>query len=128
MIPASGLLAARLMVPGLHNMIERIPPVVAQPSPYAAPYELNWLSASGTSCFFAFLATAIVLGARPPRLVKIYVDTFKQLKFALLTISLMLGLAYLMNYSGMTVTWPRAREAAACFRSSARSSAGSACS
>ncbi len=28
-VPASGLVAARLMVPGLHNMIERIPPVVA---------------------------------------------------------------------------------------------------
>jgi lactate permease len=103
-IPASGLLAARLMVPGLHNMIERIPPVVASPAPYAAPFELNWLSASGTSCFFAFLATAIVLRQRPARLVKIYVDTFKQLKFAVLTISLMLGLAYLMNYSGMTST------------------------
>jgi lactate permease len=103
-LPASGLLAKRLMVPGLHNMIERIPPVVAMPSPYAAPYELNWLSASGTSCLFAFLATGIVLGVRPARLGKIYVDTFKQLKFALLTIALMLGLAYLMNYSGMTST------------------------
>jgi len=103
-IPASGLLASRLMVPGLHNMIERIPPVVAQPAPYAAPYELNWLSASGTSCLFAFLATAIVLGVRPARLGKIYVDTFKQLKLAILTIALMLGLAYLMNYSGMTST------------------------
>jgi lactate permease len=78
--------------------------VVAQPSPYAAPYELNWLSASGTSCFFAFLATALVLGVRPARLGKIYVDTFKQLRFAILTIALMLGLAYLMNYSGMTST------------------------
>jgi lactate permease len=41
----------------------------------------------------------------PPRgVVKVYVDTFKQLKFALLTIASMLGLAYLMNYSGMTST------------------------
>ena len=35
---------------------------------------------------------------------KAYVDTFKQLKFAMLTIASMLGLAYLMNYSGMTST------------------------
>jgi lactate permease len=103
-VPATGLLATRLMVPGLHNMIERIPPVVAQPSPYAALYELNWLSASGTACLFAILATAIVLRVSPGRLAKIYVGTFKQLKFALLTIASMLGLAYLMNYSGMTST------------------------
>ena len=103
-VPASGLVAARLMVPGLHNMIERIPPVVAQPAPYAALFELNWLSASGTACLFAILATALILRVRPVRFAKIYVDTFKQLKMALLTIACMLALAYLMNYSGMTST------------------------
>ena len=35
---------------------------------------------------------------------KTYVATFKQLKLAILTIASMLGLAYLMNYSGMTST------------------------
>ena len=103
-VDASGLVASRLMVPGLHNVIERIPPVVAQPSPYAALYELNWLSASGTACLFAILATALVLRVSPKRVLKTYVDSFKQLKFALLTIASMLGLAYLMNYSGMTST------------------------
>ena len=94
----------RLMVPGLHNEITRIPPVVAQPGPYAATYEMNWLSASGTACFLAILATALVLRVPPRKVVKTYVDTFKQLKFAILTIASMLGLAYLMNYSGMTST------------------------
>jgi len=103
-VPASGLVAARLMVPGLHNMIERIPPVVPAPAPYAALFELNWLSASGTACLFAIIATALVLRVAPGRVARIYVDTFKQLKFALLTIACMLGLAYLMNYSGMTST------------------------
>jgi lactate permease len=103
-VPASGLVAARLMVPGLHNMIERIPPVVPKPAPYAALFEMNWLSASGTACLFAIFATALVLRVSPARLAKTYVDTFKQLKFALLTIACMLALAYLMNYSGMTST------------------------
>ena len=94
----------RLLVPGLHNEITRIPPVVAKAGPYAATYEMNWLSASGTACFLAILATALVLRVAPRRVVKTYVDTFKQLKFAILTIASMLGLAYLMNYSGMTST------------------------
>jgi lactate permease len=103
-VPSTGLLAERLMVPGLHNLIERVPPVVAKASPYNAFYELNWLSASGTACLLAIFATAMVLRVSPGRVAKIYVDTFKQLKLALLTIACMLGLAYLMNYSGMTST------------------------
>ena len=101
---ADGLIGTRLMVPGLHNQITRVEPVVAKPSPYAALYELNWLSASGTACFLAILATALVLRVRPKQVVKTYVDTFIQLKLAMLTIACMLGLAYLMNYSGMTST------------------------
>src|SRR3954465_4881843 len=93
-----------LMVPGLHNQITQMPPVVVKPTPYAAPFELNWLTASGSACFLAILATALVLRVRPGRVVRTYIDTFKQLKFALLTIASMLGLAYLMNYSGMTST------------------------
>ncbi len=99
---ASGLNG--LNVPGLHNLITRIPPVTAKPSPYAAVFTLNWLSASGTACLLATLASAILLGVKPKRLAGIYVATFKQLSFAMLTIASMLGLAYLMNYSGMTST------------------------
>jgi lactate permease len=103
-VAGTGLVAERLMVPGLHNLITRVPPVVAEPAPYAALFELNWLSASGTACFLATLATALVLRVPPRKVLKTYVDTFKQLKFAILTIASMLGLAYLMNYSGMTST------------------------
>jgi lactate permease len=103
-VAGTGPLAERLMVPGLHNLITRIPPVVPAPAPYAALYELNWLSASGTACLFAIIATAIVLRVRPGKVVSVYVDTFKQLKLAILTIACMLGLAYVMNYSGMTST------------------------
>jgi len=103
-VDGTGPLAERLMVPGLHNLITRVPPVVTMPSPYAALYELNWLSASGTATLFAIIATAFVLRVRPGKVVTVYIDTFKQLKLAILTIACMLGLAYVMNYSGMTST------------------------
>ncbi len=93
-----------VMVPGLHNVITRIPPVTAAPAPYAAIYTLNWLSASGTACFLATIAAALVLRVSPGKFVGLYAATFNQLKFAMLTIASMLGLAYLMNYSGMTST------------------------
>lgn len=73
-------------------------------APYNALYELNWLSASGTACFLAIIATAIVLRVRPAQVVGAYKATFKQLSLPMITIASMLGLAYLMNYSGMTST------------------------
>jgi len=103
-IPRSATLLNGLLVPGLHNMIQRVPPVVAQATPYAAVFELNWLSASGTSCFLATIAAALLLRVSPARFGRIYVATFKQLALPMLTIAGMLGLAYLMNYSGMTST------------------------
>lgn len=89
---------------GLHNAITRVPPVTTAPAPYAAIFTWNWLSASGTACFLATIVAALFLRVSPGQFAGIYVATFKQLKFALLTIASMLGLAYLMNYSGMTST------------------------
>ena len=103
-LPNSATVLNGLNVPGLHNLITRIPPVTSTPSPYAAVFTFNWLSASGTACFLAIIATALVLRVKPSGVVAAYVETFKQLKFALVTIASMLGLAYLMNYSGMTST------------------------
>ena len=73
---------------------------------------------------------ALLLRLKPSSVVAAYTGTFKQLKFAMLTIASMLGLAYLMNYSGHDVD---ARTVAgvdrdAPSRSSAPSSAGWACS
>jgi len=103
-LPQSATVLNGLLVPGLHNVITRIPPVTAQLAPYAAVFEFNWLSASGTACFFASVVTAILLRVKPKQFVNVYKATFKQLSLPIITIALMLGLAYLMNYSGMTST------------------------
>jgi len=103
-LPVSQVGLNGINVPGLHNLITRIPPVTPKPTPYAAVFAFNWLSASGSACFLAILATAIVLRVRPGRVAALYVATFKQLSIAMFTIAMMLGLAYLMNYSGMTST------------------------
>jgi lactate permease len=103
-LPKSPTVMNGLFVPGLHNLITRVPPVTPTASPYAAVFTFNWLTASGTACFLATLAAAALLRVGPRKLAGIYVATFRQLSFAILTIASMLGLAYLMNYSGMTST------------------------
>ena len=91
-------------VPGLHNLVVRVPPVTGEPTPYAAVFNLNWLSASGTACILAAIATALLFRVSPRRFAGVYAATFKQLQFPMITIACMLGLAYVMNYSGMTST------------------------
>ena len=90
--------------PGLHNLIQRMPPVVASPAPYAAPYTLNWLSASGTACLIAALLSAVLLGMSPARFGKVFAGTVKQMLMPELTIASVVGLAFLMNYCGATAT------------------------
>ena len=90
--------------PGLHNLVERIAPVVAKPGPYAAPYTANWLSASGTACLLATLAAAITLRMPVSKYVGILVAAWRQLFLSMVTIAAVLGLAFLMNYCGATAT------------------------
>jgi len=78
--------------------------VVPKPSPYAAMYNFNWLSASGTACLFASILGAIVAGLDPRQFLRALGHTAKQLALAELTLAAVLALAFLMNYSGATAT------------------------
>ena len=91
-------------VPGLHNTIMRLPPLTAEPSPYAAIYNFQWLSGAGTSCFFAAFTAALVLRLSVGQFAGIVQGVLKQLAMPLLTIASVLGVAYVMNYAGMTTT------------------------
>ncbi len=90
--------------PGLDNTIERMPPVVAKPSLYAASYNFNWLATSGTGCLFAAILGALVAGLKPRQFARTVGHTAKQLALAELTLAVVLGLAFVMNYSGATAT------------------------
>jgi lactate permease len=93
-----------IQVPGLHNTIQRVPPVTAQPAPYAAVFVFNWLSAAGTACVLAAIAAALVLRVAPRQFASIYKATLHQLALPMVTIATVLALAFLMNYAGMTST------------------------
>jgi lactate permease len=90
--------------PGLDGQVEQQPPVVPEAAPYSASYSTNWLSAAGTIILIADLIALAVLRVGPGRALRIYGQTLKQLWSAILTIASILGLAYLLNYSGVTYT------------------------
>jgi lactate permease len=88
-------------VPYLHNAISRAAPVVAKPTPEAARYDFNWLSATGTGCFFAALVSGLLLGLSPLQLMRTFWRTLVRMRLAMIAISFMLGLGYVTRYSGL---------------------------
>jgi lactate permease len=65
---------------------------------------MTWLTAAGTWLFVSGLLTMLVLRVRPAVALKIYGRTLSQIKWAILTVSAVLAVAYVMNLSGQTVT------------------------
>jgi len=90
--------------PALHNAVQRMQPLVTDPSPYPAIYRLNWLSAAGSACMVAALLSMVFLRMSATQIKNVFVTTCKQLFLPTVTIASVLGLAFLMNYSGATVT------------------------
>ena len=88
-------------VPYLHNAISRAVPIVAKPTPEAARYDFNWLSATGTACFFAAIVSGLLLGQEPLKLMKVFWRTLVRMRLAMVAISFMLGLGYVTRYSGL---------------------------
>ncbi|MBA3522976.1 MAG: L-lactate permease [Geodermatophilaceae bacterium] len=72
--------------------------------PSAATYSFAYLPAAGTLLLLSGLLTMIGLGLSPAAAVRAYVRTLDQLKWAILTVAAVLALAYVMNFSGQTVT------------------------
>jgi lactate permease len=90
--------------PGLHNQILRVPPVVRAPAGYAAVFNFNWLSASGTACMFASLLAAAFAGMKLQALGGIILAVARKLIRPTVTVASMLAMAFVMNYSGATGT------------------------
>ncbi|MGB9242692.1 MAG: lactate permease LctP family transporter, partial [Candidatus Acidiferrales bacterium] len=88
-------------VPYLHKAITRAAPVVAKPTPEAARFDFNWLTATGTGCFLAAIVAGTFLGLGPIALMKVFWRTLSRMRLAMIAISFMLGLGFVTRYSGL---------------------------
>ena len=86
--------------PGLHNAVSI---TLYKNKPYTAVWTLQPL-ATGTAILLAAISTAAIVGVGPGRFIDCVVKTWRQARIAILTVALIVGLAYLMNYSGMNYT------------------------
>ncbi len=94
----------KIPVAGLHNLIQRVPPVVAKPALEGAIFNLNWLSASGTGILVAALISGVVMGFGPLEMIRQYGKSLYKVRFSLLTISAMMAIGFMTRYSGLDAT------------------------
>ncbi|HQC94822.1 MAG TPA: L-lactate permease [Aquabacterium sp.] len=99
-----GISVVKIPFEGLHNMIEKIPPVAPTPHKEAAIYNFNYLSATGSGILLAALIAGLFMRYSIVDLVRIYFRTIWRVRYSLLTIVLMLALGYLTRYSGLDAT------------------------
>src|ERR1041384_2059100 len=64
-------------VPELHNMINKMPPVVAKPTPEAAVFAFTYLSFTGTGMLIAAIISGFLMGFSPAKMVAEYGRTIK---------------------------------------------------
>ena len=100
----NGLFAPAFPIEGLHNLVQKVPPVVPQPHLESAVYTLNLLSATGTGILLAAVIGALVMKYKPLEIGRTFVRTLWLVRYSLLTIVLMLGLGTLTRFSGTDTT------------------------
>src|SRR6267154_50829 len=59
-------------VPDLHNMINKVPPVAAKPTPEAAVFGFTYLSFTGTGMLIAAIVSGFIAGFSPGKMVWTY--------------------------------------------------------
>ncbi|MDB5929547.1 MAG: L-lactate transport [Polaromonas sp.] len=100
----NSLYAPSFPMAGLHNLVEKVPPVVPVPTREGAVYVLNILSATGTGILLSAILSALIMKYNPVEIVKTFFRTLWLVRFSLLTIVLMLALGTLTRYSGTDTT------------------------
>jgi lactate permease len=91
-------------VPDLHNMINKVPPVAAKPTPEGAVFAFTYLSFTGTGMLIAGIISGLLAGFSPARMIAEYGRTIRLCAISLITISAMLAIGTLTRLSGVDAT------------------------
>ncbi|SDZ40185.1 MULTISPECIES: L-lactate permease [Bacillus] len=97
-------LVFKFQIPGLHNLVMKAEPIVNKPTPYEAILKLDVLSATGTAILIACIISILVLKMSAKQAVETFAETLQELKMPILSIGLVLGFAFIANYSGLSST------------------------
>jgi lactate permease len=88
-------------VPGLHQQVVRVPPVVAKTHAEPAVFDVAWISAVGTATFLAGMISGPILGLSLRGTFAVFRKTCYRMRYSVVAILAMLGLGFVTRYSGM---------------------------
>lgn len=91
-------------VPLLDKLVVKMMPIVKVATPYGANYSFNWLSATGTAILLAAIVSIVMLKMKPMAAVNAFTVTLKELSLPIYSIGMVLGFAFIANYSGLSST------------------------
>ncbi|MEI2783420.1 MAG: lactate permease LctP family transporter [Candidatus Competibacter sp.] len=91
-------------IPGLDKLVMKAVPIVKAATPYEAVYKFDVLSATGTSILLAAVISAFILGVNVKTFFTTLWETLVELARPIFTIGLVLGFAFIANYSGVSST------------------------
>ncbi len=94
----------KIPVIGLHNAIQRVPPVVAAATKEAAVFNFNWLTATGTAVLLAALVAGLLMGLSPRTLAAAFAQTIFKIRYTFVTIAAMMAVGYITRYCGLDAT------------------------
>ncbi|WGR72461.1 MULTISPECIES: L-lactate permease [unclassified Bradyrhizobium] len=101
---ANSIFTWNYAVPDLHQMINKMPPVAAKPTPEGAVFAFTYLSFTGTGMLIAGIISGFLMGVGPGRLLAEYGRTIRLCAISLITISAMLAIGTLTRLSGVDAT------------------------
>jgi lactate permease len=91
-------------VPELHNMINKVAPVVPTPTKESAIFSFTYVSFTGSGMLLAAIIAGLIMGLSPGKIASEYVRTIKLCAYSLITISAMLAIGTLTRLSGVDAT------------------------
>ncbi|MFC0524305.1 lactate permease LctP family transporter [Pontibacillus salicampi] len=102
-----GVLANTILhipMPNLHNLVLKAQPIVTEQTPYAAVLKLDLISATGTAILLAAVLSIIMLKIPIKAALETLRETMQELAKPIFTIMMVLGFAFIANYSGQSST------------------------
>ncbi|KRG70764.1 L-lactate permease [Stenotrophomonas terrae] len=94
----------KLPVPGLDQLVQKMPPIVNAPTAYEAVYKFDAFSATGTAIMLAAVIAIIYLRMPVRAAVRTFGETVNELKMPIYSIGMVLAFAFIANYSGLSAT------------------------
>ncbi len=97
-------LIIKFPIPTVDGLINKIPPVVSDTTPFGASFNLDLLSSTTSAIVYASIITILIFKIKGSVIKSAFIETIKELVIPVTTICAVLAFAYICNYSGMSST------------------------